>query len=134
MIDVERMLMSPIAMQEKWRDTINSSQGEPLHVPINAERYMLASKLNFVSNFENVWDIALIETTSERFATVSVQDGRGLSGQGGGPGGLFLAPQRLFRLIQAHDPGRLVPGQPARPGTLAAGSPAPRRAAGLRVS
>jgi hypothetical protein len=65
MIDVERMLMSPIAMREKWRDTVNASRGEPLHVPINAERYMLASKLNFISNFENVWDVALIETTSE---------------------------------------------------------------------
>jgi hypothetical protein len=65
MIDVERMLMSPIAMREKWRDTANASRGEPLHIPINAERYMLASKLNFVSNFENVWDVALIETTSD---------------------------------------------------------------------
>src|SRR6516225_4366111 len=65
MIDVERMLMSPIAMREKWRDTINSSRGEPLHVPINSARCMLASKLNYVSNLENVWDVALIETTGE---------------------------------------------------------------------
>ena len=43
--------MSPIAMKEKWRDKANTSQGEPLHFPINAERYMLASKLDFVVEF-----------------------------------------------------------------------------------
>ena len=43
----------------------NSAGGESLHFPVNAVRYMLASKLNYVSNFDNVWDIALIETTSE---------------------------------------------------------------------
>ena len=59
------MLMSPIAMKEKWRDKANSSQGESLHFPINAVRYMLASKLDFVSDFEDVWDAALIETTSD---------------------------------------------------------------------
>jgi len=64
LIDVERMLMSPIAMKEKWRDKANSSQGESLHFPSNAVRYMLASKLDFVSDFEDIWDNALIETTS----------------------------------------------------------------------
>jgi hypothetical protein len=62
MIDVERMLMSPIAMREKWRDKANSAAGQMLHFPANAERYMLASKLDFVANFANLWDIALIET------------------------------------------------------------------------
>ena len=38
---------------------------EPLHFPINAVRYMLASKLDFVANFENLWDVALIETTGD---------------------------------------------------------------------
>jgi len=65
LIDVERMLMSPIAMKEKWRDKANSAEGESLHFPINAERYMLASKLNYVSDFDNIWDIALIETTHD---------------------------------------------------------------------
>jgi hypothetical protein len=65
MIEVERMLMSPIAMKEKWRDNANNSQGEPLHFPINAERYMLASKVDYVSTFDDVWDAALIETTSD---------------------------------------------------------------------
>jgi hypothetical protein len=65
LIDVERMLMSPVAMKEKWRDTARSAEGQALHFPIDAERYMLASKLNFVSNFENIWDAALIETTGE---------------------------------------------------------------------
>jgi hypothetical protein len=65
MIDVERMLMSPIAMKEKWRDKANSSDGEPLHFPVNAERYMLASKVDYVSSFDDVWDAALIETTSD---------------------------------------------------------------------
>ncbi len=65
MIDVERMLMNPIAMKEKWRDKANSSDGEPLHFPVNAERYMLASKVDYVSNFDEVWDAALIETTSD---------------------------------------------------------------------
>ena len=51
MIDVERMLMSPIAMKEKWRDKANSAEGQMLHFPINAERYMLASKLDFVGEF-----------------------------------------------------------------------------------
>ena len=55
--------MSPIAMKEKWRDKANSSQGETLHFPMNAVRYMLASKLDFVSDFEDIWDAALIETT-----------------------------------------------------------------------
>src|SRR5258708_28060202 len=45
LIDVERMLMSPIAMREKWRDKANSADGQRLHFPINAERYLLASKL-----------------------------------------------------------------------------------------
>ena len=36
MIDVERMLMSPIAMKEKWRDKANSAEGQMLHFPINA--------------------------------------------------------------------------------------------------
>jgi hypothetical protein len=61
LIDVERMLMSPIAMKEKWRDKGNSD-GVALHFPINAVRYMLASKLDFISNFEDQGDIALIET------------------------------------------------------------------------
>jgi hypothetical protein len=65
LIDVERMLMSPIAMREKWRDHLNSPDAEPLHFPINAVRYLLASKLDFVSNFENLWDAAMIETTGE---------------------------------------------------------------------
>jgi hypothetical protein len=65
MIDVERMLMSPIAMKEKWREKANSSQGESLHFPINAERYMLASKVDYVSSFDDVWDTALIETTGD---------------------------------------------------------------------
>ena len=63
LIDVERLLMSPIAMKEKWRDKANSADGRALHFPINAERYMLASKLDFVSNFDDLWDIALIETS-----------------------------------------------------------------------
>jgi len=62
MIDVERMLMSPIAMKEKWRDKANSTQGQMLHFPINAQRYMLASKLDFIGDFDDLWDIALIET------------------------------------------------------------------------
>ena len=45
------MLMSPIAMKEKWRDNANSSQGESLHFPINAERYMLASKVDYRLEF-----------------------------------------------------------------------------------
>jgi hypothetical protein len=65
LIDVERMLMSPVAMREKWRDRANSTEGHTLHFPTNSERYMLASKLNFVSDFENVWDVALIETMSD---------------------------------------------------------------------
>ncbi len=65
MIDVERMLMTPVAMKEKWRDRANSIEGPALHFPIESERYMLASKLNFVSNFENIWDVALIETTGD---------------------------------------------------------------------
>jgi hypothetical protein len=65
LIDVERMLMSPIAMKEKWRDKANASRDAPIHFPINAERYLLASKLNFVSNLENLWDAGMIETTSE---------------------------------------------------------------------
>src|SRR5260370_31190992 len=56
LIDVERMLMSPIAMKEKWRDKATSSQGETLHFPIDAVRYMLAAKLDFVSDFEDIWD------------------------------------------------------------------------------
>src|SRR5437016_1937325 len=65
LIDVERMVMSPIAMKEKWLDKAKSGQGESLHFPINSKRYLLASKLNFVSDFENLWDTALIETISE---------------------------------------------------------------------
>jgi hypothetical protein len=62
LIDVERMLMSPIAMKEKWRDKANTSDRETLHFPINSVRYMLASKLNAVANFEDLWDVALIES------------------------------------------------------------------------
>jgi hypothetical protein len=62
LIDVERMLMSPIAMKEKWRDTANTSERDKLHFPINSVRYMLASKLNAVANFENLWDVGLIES------------------------------------------------------------------------
>jgi hypothetical protein len=65
MIEVERMLMSPIAMKEKWRDNANNSQGESLHFPVNAERYMLASKVDYISSFDDVWDAALIEATSD---------------------------------------------------------------------
>ncbi len=62
MIDVERMLLSPIAMREKWRDKGNSEEGRLIHFPPNAVRYMLASKVDFVGNFDNLWDVALIET------------------------------------------------------------------------
>jgi hypothetical protein len=65
LIDVERMLMSPIAMKEKWLDKIKTSQGESLHFPSNSKRYLLASKVNFVSQFENLWDVALIETIND---------------------------------------------------------------------
>ena len=54
--------MSPIAMKEKWREKANTAEGRVLHFPINSVRYMLASKLDFVANFENLWDFALIET------------------------------------------------------------------------
>ena len=57
--------MSPIAMKEKWRDKVNSSRGGTLHFPIDAVRYLLASKLDFVSDFEDIWDAALIETVSD---------------------------------------------------------------------
>jgi hypothetical protein len=63
LIDVERLLMSPIAMREKWRDRLNSPDVQPLHFPADAVRYLLASKLDFVSNLENLWDAALVETT-----------------------------------------------------------------------
>jgi hypothetical protein len=62
LIDVERMLMSPIAMKENWREKGNS-EGVTLHFPINAVRYMLASKLDATSNFEDLGNIALIEAT-----------------------------------------------------------------------
>ncbi len=62
LIDVERMLMSPIAMKEKWREKANTADRETLHFPINSVRYMLASKLNLVADFENLWDVALIES------------------------------------------------------------------------
>lgn len=65
LIDVERMLMSPIAMKEKWRDKANSPEAGSLHFPINSERYMLAAQLNFVSNAEDVWDVAMIETIND---------------------------------------------------------------------
>jgi hypothetical protein len=65
LIDVERMLMSPIAMKEKWRDKVNSPDAEPLHFPVNSKRYLLASKLNLVADFDNLWDTALIETINE---------------------------------------------------------------------
>jgi hypothetical protein len=65
LVDVERLLMSPIAMREKWRDHLNSPDAEPLHFPIDAVRYIHASKLDFVSNLENLWDAAMIETPSE---------------------------------------------------------------------
>ena len=81
LIDVERMLNSPIAMKEKWRDKANSaaaSQSESLHYPINSQRDMLASMLNFVSDLEKVWDVAFIETITEAWATaVSGQSWRG---------------------------------------------------------
>ena len=62
LIDVERMLMSSIAMKEKWRDTANTSERDKLHFPINSVRYMLASKFNGAANFENLWDVGLIES------------------------------------------------------------------------
>src|SRR6516162_5394952 len=62
LIDVERMLMSPIAMKEKWREKSNTADRDTLHFPINSVRYMLASKLNVVADFENLWDVALIES------------------------------------------------------------------------
>ena len=62
MIDVERMLMSPIAMKEKWREKANAAEGRVLHFPPNAVRYMLASKLDFVHDLDNLWDVALVET------------------------------------------------------------------------
>jgi hypothetical protein len=65
LIDAERMLMSPIAMREKWRDRANTPEAGTIHFPVNAERYMLAAKLDFVSNFEDIWDVGLIEATSD---------------------------------------------------------------------
>lgn len=61
MIDVERLLMSPIAMKQKWREKANA-EGVELHFPINAERYILASKMDLVGGQPNEWDVALIET------------------------------------------------------------------------
>jgi hypothetical protein len=62
LIDVEQMLMSPIAMREKWREKINASEGPPLHFPVNSKRCLLASKLDFTTDFQSQWDIAMIET------------------------------------------------------------------------
>jgi hypothetical protein len=61
LIDVERLLMSPVAMKEKWRDRGNS-EGVELHFPVNAVRYMLASKLDFIADFEDRENVALVET------------------------------------------------------------------------
>jgi hypothetical protein len=60
LIDVERMLMSPIALREKWRDKGNS-EGVSLHFPVNAVRYMLASRIDFLADFADQGDVALIE-------------------------------------------------------------------------
>jgi hypothetical protein len=61
LIDVERMLMSPIALKQKWRDKANTAERDTIHFPVNSVRYMLASKLNAAASFENLWDIGLIE-------------------------------------------------------------------------
>jgi hypothetical protein len=61
MIDVERLLMSPIAMKDKWLDKLRAPGAESPHFPANSKRYMLVSKQNFVSHFEDIWDVALIE-------------------------------------------------------------------------
>ena len=134
LIDVERMLMSPIAMKEKWRDKANTSERETLHFPINSVRYMLASKLNFVSNFEDIWDVALIETINDVSLPYLAKMEGGYLDTVEGQQVALLAPQRLLRLVKAHDPGRLLPGQPAGPRTLAAVAPASQGAAGLGVS
>jgi hypothetical protein len=62
MIDLERLLTSPIAIREQWREKGNA-EGVALHFPINAERYMLASKVDFIADFADLWDVALIETS-----------------------------------------------------------------------
>ena len=134
MIDVERMLMSPIAMKEKWRDKANSAEGQVLHFPINAKRYMLASKLDFVAQFRQPLGHCLDRDDRGRFAAVPGKVGRGLHRHPRGPGDRLLAPQRLLRVVQAHDPGRLVPGQPPGRGTVGAIAPAPREAADLGLS
>ena len=116
MIDVERLLMSPIAMKEKWRDKANSSDGEPFHFPVNAERYMLASKVDYVSSFDDVWDTALIETTSDiSLPYLSKMEG-GYLDTVEGQAGCLLSSQCLPRAVQTQDPGPLFPGQQAGPG------------------
>ena len=64
MIDVERMLMSPIAMKEKWRDKANSS--EESRSTSRSTRSATCSRRSSTSSrdFENLWDVALIETIS----------------------------------------------------------------------
>ena len=116
MIDVERMLMSPIAMKEKWRDKASNSQGEPLHFPINAERYMLASKLNFVSDFEDVWDVALIETTSDVSLPYLAKMEGGYLDTVEGQQVAFSPRNAFFVSFKPTILGRLLPGQPAGPG------------------
>ena len=135
LIDVERMLMSPIAMKEKWRDKANASQRQSRSTS-RSTRSATCSRRSSTSssNFENLWDVALIEAISRLSLPYLAKTEGGYLDKVEGLAGRVLAPQRLLRVVQAHDPGCLLPCQPAGPGPLAAVRPEARRAAGFGVS
>jgi hypothetical protein len=83
LIDVERLLMSPIAMKEKWRDRLNSPDAGTIHAPVNSVRYMLASQRDNPRSLAsrsrltgNTWDAGYAHssaTKSLRYRSISFE-------------------------------------------------------------
>ena len=96
------------------------AERDTLHFPINSVRYMLASKINAAANFENLWDVGLIESIDTvSLAYVSKMEGGYLDSVEGQE--VAYSPRNaFFALVNAQDRGRVLPCQPPGPLCVAA--------------
>jgi hypothetical protein len=65
LIDVEQLLMSPLSLREKWKESQVTGQRPAIAFAPDAKGMLLVSKVNWVGQLETVWDTALIEMTHE---------------------------------------------------------------------
>ena len=118
--DVDRLLSSPLATREKWKDkhTDDFTQGR-VFVPPQAQRLVLAGRMD-VEGMDYTWQLALMDLQKPVSVENIARKGKGLHRFGRRADGRLVAPRRIRRQAGHKLGGRHVSGQSAIPLLLAA--------------